>query len=1096
MRRTTVQQNRRRKTDAQSACRSNSAGESVHGLQRFQIHFKLVIAAAAAALFAAFVWSFCARSPAESVNRLIAQAYTEHRTVEIRIQGAAYAPLSIERGSTGASIDHSAALLQAALSIRKHLGKNRNDPKWLQAKARVDLLDGKYDDAIHSLRQALEVAPESPSLQIDLASGFFERAQSFPRPLDYGDAIEYLGEVLAKTPDDQIALFNRAMACEKAFLYIQAINDWEHYLRLDPDSLWAIEARRHLADVRAIMQARKQRMAEPLLNPLQFHKLNSNDKTSFDNVDERIEEYLSTAILDWLPSAFPGDRPSQIGQSDLRIALQVLAQWTRQRHRDTWLAELLSASSSPDFPAAVENLSLAVKANDDGDTVSAQRYASKADLLFTSSHNLAGALRARVEYVFATHIAQDGEHCLRTAASLAQLVEKRQYPWLRAQFRLEEGTCLWLTGDMGGARQLYLQAAKEAESARYSALYLRTQDHIAALDGNAGNFSACWERLFGALSRFWYGDYPPMRGYNLYYNLEESARMQKQPYLQAAIWTGGVTLSDFFSDTALRAMAHSIMADAAIAAGQPRFAEEELTRSAQLFNLSPKIKATRIAHMEAETRLAAVKLRLADSESLTTVANQLEAIAPEIADLSDNFLATLFYTTLGQMEVRRHDDAKAESFLWIAIRFAELDLKSLKDDRSRLEWSQRSSATYRSLVELKLRKGDTTGALELWEWYRGASLRSNEEKRRRTARKQSANGADSSPQEVADNASPFSELRTVSERLPALTDTTILSFARLDNGFVAWAYDSRGITEYPIQTTPASVESLARNFRSLCSDPNSNIADIRKQGNAIYNLLIAPLQDRLSPDHILVIEADDVLTEVPFEALLDGRHRYLGDRFSVAFSLGLYYQVHARPSEPITPNSRVLIASVSRPATVQIDPIRPLPDVRQEADAVANHFQGARALYEREATLASVRSFLSDAEVFHFAGHASSSVRETALLLSDATLDYRSLRSVRLSRLQLAVLSGCGTAGNFEALGNDPESLVRLFTSARVPHVVASRWNIDSAATEQFMKEFYRILLRGSTVAQALREAASAMRANRETEHPYYWSAFTEFGVN
>ncbi len=91
------------------------------------------------------------------------------------------------------------------------------------------MLNGNYDSAIKSLQRALETQPDSPGLLTDLGSAYFVRAESANRPIDYGNAIESFGKALAKSPDDPIALFNRALACERMFLYTQAVDDWEHY---------------------------------------------------------------------------------------------------------------------------------------------------------------------------------------------------------------------------------------------------------------------------------------------------------------------------------------------------------------------------------------------------------------------------------------------------------------------------------------------------------------------------------------------------------------------------------------------------------------------------------------------------------------------------------------------------------------------------------------------------------------------------------------------------------------------------------------------------------------------------------------------------
>ena len=62
-------------------------------------------------------------------------------------------------------------------------------------------------------------------------------------------------------------------------------------------------------------------------------------------------------------------------------------------------------------------------------------------------------------------------------------------------------------------------------------------------------------------------------------------------------------------------------------------------------------------------------------------------------------------------------------------------------------------------------------------------------------------------------------------------------------------------------------------------------------------------------------------------------------------------------------------------------------------------------------------------------------------------------------------------------------------------NVVASRWNVNSAATRQFMKLFYRALLDGSSVADSIHQAQIGLRSTQGMAHPYYWSAFAAFGL-
>jgi tetratricopeptide (TPR) repeat protein len=264
--------------------------------------------AALAAVVAAASWITVHSRDSASAGQLLARAYTEQRTLEVRFGGAAYAPLRVQRGPEASFADRTPSLLKAEALIASQLPSHPTDPSWLQAKAKADLLEGKYDAAVESLRRALELSPDSPELMVDLASAHFQRAQSQDRPEDYGAAFEYLSKVLAKQPDDPVALFNRAIVAEHQFLYHQALDDWEHYLRVDARSQWADEARNGAERVRTKLKEHDASQAAPLLSPAQLVDAGV-DPNRRSAVDERIEDYLHDAVRLWLPSAYPEKAP-------------------------------------------------------------------------------------------------------------------------------------------------------------------------------------------------------------------------------------------------------------------------------------------------------------------------------------------------------------------------------------------------------------------------------------------------------------------------------------------------------------------------------------------------------------------------------------------------------------------------------------------------------------------------------------------------------------------------------------------------------------------------------------------------------------------
>jgi CHAT domain-containing protein len=107
-----------------------------------------------------------------------------------------------------------------------------------------------------------------------------------------------------------------------------------------------------------------------------------------------------------------------------------------------------------------------------------------------------------------------------------------------------------------------------------------------------------------------------------------------------------------------------------------------------------------------------------------------------------------------------------------------------------------------------------------------------------------------------------------------------------------------------------------------------------------------------------------------------------------------------------------------------------------------------------------------------------------------------SMKRDLLAQMQLAVFSGCDTQDGPFGTFNEADSPVRVVLLAGVPNVVASRWNVDSVATSEFMGLFYRALLAGGSVAASLSRAQAVLRSQPATAKPYYWAAFNAFGMS
>ncbi len=396
-----------------------------------------------------------------------------------------------------------------------------------------------------------------------------------------------------------------------------------------------------------------------------------------------------------------------------------MADLTSRQHGDSWLTDLLRGSSAPRFPQAVNALARAVKANDTGEYGVSRQQAELAEQLFRVSGNTAGVLRAQFEQTFADQIERRLEDCLRKAGAALKESERHSYPWLQIQHGLEQSACAGIMGDIGTAAKAALRAAEEAQKSNYGALYLRALDFGAATRFETGDRPGAWKLLRAGLERYWSAQLPAMQGYNLY-QVGGSWGGNEQPNLSMAIWREAAALIDSAEDPLVRAAVHNYLANAATAAHQPQLAEQHYAQAARLYALAPRTEASRSDTIENEIRAAQLESRLGQFD--TAIAH-LTSVQDEVRPLSNNYLVQIFYSTLGEVQLRSHHAADAEQAFRPALRLAEKNLASLTSESERISWSKDAAPVYLGLAEADMVQGREQESLDIFEWYLGAPQR-------------------------------------------------------------------------------------------------------------------------------------------------------------------------------------------------------------------------------------------------------------------------------------------------------------------------------------------------------------------------------------
>jgi hypothetical protein len=208
-------------------------------------------ATAVCALIAFSIW-FTQRDTPEKVEKLLAQAYTEQRTMEMRIPYAEHSDFHQERGESGSLLQLPDSYKEASNKITTNLKEHPDDPKWMLLSVRFDLLHWDYKAAVSTLeRLDNNKVPESAEIRLARAIALYERADFEPEHRDqlYAEIIELMGKTLQQDPTDATALFNQALACEKSNMFECASADYKHLLEVEKDSGWAHEAQKNLSRI-------------------------------------------------------------------------------------------------------------------------------------------------------------------------------------------------------------------------------------------------------------------------------------------------------------------------------------------------------------------------------------------------------------------------------------------------------------------------------------------------------------------------------------------------------------------------------------------------------------------------------------------------------------------------------------------------------------------------------------------------------------------------------------------------------------------------------------------------------------------------------
>jgi CHAT domain-containing protein len=988
-----------------------------------------------------------------SVERMLAGAYTRRRIFEFRLPAASYAQVESQWSGEPSSFSRPVVLLEAESRIAEQLAKNPEDAQWLRLRARAEMLDQDYEDAVSTLRRAADSQPSDVSLLADLGCAYALRAGGDRREIDYGAAIDTLWRFLRVSPDSPVALFNRAVVYERMFLYDDAVKDWGHYLKLDPASAWAKEARgRKLAIERKIKA--KEEAVKSLASAAVYVKAVKSG-TAWDP-----EFYLESAVTGWLPAA-EWDAAAE-------EAVATLARLLKDKHQDGWLQDVLKAKPDSRYWKATAHLAAARKMNLAEEPETALAQARQAQRLYREAGIRAGELWAKYEEVYALYRSMELKNCLFLAGQLAREAASLKYGWIRGQALMEEQNCRGVAD--GGASANFDRALSEMRALHYRTLQLRALGLLGGHASNRGDQVAVWRQITSRLETYWQAPYRGNRAQQFYHDLSIASVTLGYDFSAFVFRRAAAEAIATARNDAQEAVTRAVVAGLADAAGLTAEAAREYNIASELFLRCCQTAALQPQRFAAEVARAASQVRTDPKRALEQLGKLLSTGGQFPSQELDTEL--MFYQTEGRAKLMLGDLDGAEAAFKRAIECNEQRLASLSPGTDRGGPLRKSEDAYRSAVRIRL-DHDKEAALRLWEWYRAADLTGSRRK--------------------LDFNSP----------LPRLTSEVVLSYVVSPLGDInVWSLRDNIVQCRRLSVLKEDLGLAVSRFLRECADPKGPLGALERDSRQLYDWLIGPVEDQLQTGRALVVEPDGPIGAIPLQALRDRSGIYLGERFPIVSSRGLIAYQERSHLKPLTPRSAALLIANPALGGELSKTFPPLEDAAREAGELAKLFAEPRVLSGRESTLEALETARMGRDVFHFAGHSISAGGDAGLLLANSGASETGASLLEASRLlgqdwshcSIAVLSACST-GTGERNGFvNPESLVRAFLNAGVGRVIASRWNVDTAATAGFMRRFYESALHGALPSSALREASEALRRDPATAHPYYWAAFQLFG--
>ena len=300
--------------------------------------------------------------------------------------------------------------------------------------------------------------------------------------------------------------------------------------------------------------------------------------------------------------------------------------------------------------------------------------------------------------------------------------------------------------------------------------------------------------------------------------------------------------------------------------------------------------------------------------------------------------------------------------------------------------------------------------------------------------------------------------------------SALVEFVVTDEVAHLFVITAEGLRSYTLPVKRDDLKRRVSDFRQQLADRTFGF---QATGRGLFDLLLGPARAQLAGKTSLVIIPDDTLWELPFQALLSHRNRYLIEDSAIVYtpSLTALREMRARTGRRVSSGPATLLAfgnpalearTIDRARFAYRDEkLAPLPEAEREVRTLGEWYGASRSrvYVGSEAREDRVRAEAGKYRILHFATHGV--LNKTAPLYShlvlspgdkpEALKDDGLLEAWELMEMDLnaalVVLSACETGRGRVGRGEGLIGLSWALFVGGAESALVSQWKVESAST-------------------------------------------------